>query len=86
MSRTQHVNVEEIIGEHGATDRRDPDGRFLDAHLFDDLHQHPVNGAVAATRAIAQGAVNKQRGSSVDNILFAADICFYKCFFHVTLR
>lgn len=59
------VNVDIVVGKHGATNRRNADSVFLQSHLLDDFSYYLVHHSVAAARTIVHRVVVKQSRTGI---------------------
>ena len=64
------VNVNVLVGEHGAAHRRDGDRLVRHSHLLDHLGDYLVHNSVAATWAVMHRSVVQQGRFLIDNLSF----------------
>ena len=60
MGGFDEVDVEIVVGHHGATYWRDADGFVVNAELFEHFGDDAVDGAVSAARAVVERFVRQQ--------------------------
>jgi hypothetical protein len=65
-----HVDIEIVVGQNGASGRRDADRDAPDVQLIDHLGDQPVGDAVAASRTVVKDVLFHAFGSAKNLLHF----------------
>jgi hypothetical protein len=71
VSSLKPVDIDVVVGKHGATYWRNADGLFLQSHFFDYLGNEFVHNTMATARAIVHMCFVEKARSFINPILRA---------------